>query len=506
MKKLFLIFLFLLIACPAWSATYYVATAGNDSCNGTSPDLGTSGNCSWKTVTKANTKTFLAGDSLLFNRGDTFTGVRLTMDESGTAVSPITIGAYGTGNKPIIDANGAVTYAIYTAAAQNVTIDNIQVANATTSNILAASNVTISNVTSTGGAIGIYVNGSASSISGSSISNSTGSKSVYVKNATSFSISSSTVTNNNAPMYFEGCSNVVIDTVTVSGSGGAGVIVTKAGSGYTISNLTSTGNGDEGLVFYNSDASVLSNITISDSSFTDNIGNGLGFKGTGNSVKVIRTSASSNHADGFNAHDNWTGIVFDRCVANSNGYEGLAGSGDGYTLHENCTATVQSSTADNNEKSAVATVGASSIDINYCLFTHTTNGALGMIYVSGSGVSRILNNTIYSPAHTGYAIKADGGTVTVQNNIVSGFDTGIIKNSGTIIEDYNIVYGATTAAFSGFTEGAHSSESDPLFISATNYHLQSGSPAKGSGVNIGLSSKNPPDIGAEPYIQYVPWR
>ena len=34
---------------------------------------------------------------------------------------------------------------------------------------------------------------------------------------------------------------------------------------------------------------------------------------------------------------------------------------------------------------------------------------------------------------------------------------------------------------------------------------QSGSPARGAGVDVGLSNTNPPDIGAEPYKQYVPW-
>jgi hypothetical protein len=32
------------------------------------------------------------------------------------------------------------------------------------------------------------------------------------------------------------------------------------------------------------------------------------------------------------------------------------------------------------------------------------------------------------------------------------------------------------------------------------------SPARGAGVNVGLVHLDPPDIGAEPYLQYVPWR
>jgi len=44
---------------------------------------------------------FKPGDRLLFKRGDVFYGT-LIITKSGTAGSPITIGAYGTGNKPII--------------------------------------------------------------------------------------------------------------------------------------------------------------------------------------------------------------------------------------------------------------------------------------------------------------------------------------------------------------------------------------------------------------------
>ncbi|MDB5266511.1 MAG: hypothetical protein JWN89_326, partial [Parcubacteria group bacterium] len=54
----------------ASAATYYVANAGNDSCDGTSQTIGTSGSCSWKTIAKVNTSSFNPGDSILFNKGD----------------------------------------------------------------------------------------------------------------------------------------------------------------------------------------------------------------------------------------------------------------------------------------------------------------------------------------------------------------------------------------------------------------------------------------------------
>ena len=79
-----------------YGTTYYVSSyAGNDS------NTGVSTSHSWRTLSKVNTSTFRPGDSVLFRRGDIFYG-SLTINQSGTSGSPITYGAYGSGNKPII--------------------------------------------------------------------------------------------------------------------------------------------------------------------------------------------------------------------------------------------------------------------------------------------------------------------------------------------------------------------------------------------------------------------
>lgn len=78
---------------------YYVKTGGSDAAAGTSDAT------AWATTTKVNTEwaagTFAPGDSILFSRGDTFYGT-ITVTESGTSGNPIVIGAYGTGDDPII--------------------------------------------------------------------------------------------------------------------------------------------------------------------------------------------------------------------------------------------------------------------------------------------------------------------------------------------------------------------------------------------------------------------
>jgi uncharacterized repeat protein (TIGR02059 family) len=80
------------------SATdYYISSSGNDSNNGLSSST------PWKTITKVNSSfsTLKPGDRILFKKGDTFYGT-LIITASGSAANPITIGAYGTGNNPII--------------------------------------------------------------------------------------------------------------------------------------------------------------------------------------------------------------------------------------------------------------------------------------------------------------------------------------------------------------------------------------------------------------------
>jgi Right handed beta helix region len=86
--------------------TYYVSPTGSNSANGTS--TGTA----WQTVSKVNGSSFSAGDSILFQGGQTFSGTTLTVPSSGTAVSPITFGSYGTGNATISVTNNYAVLAL----------------------------------------------------------------------------------------------------------------------------------------------------------------------------------------------------------------------------------------------------------------------------------------------------------------------------------------------------------------------------------------------------------
>lgn len=70
----------------------------------------------WKTLSKLNAyfSILLPGDAVLLKRGEIFYG-SINVNSSGTASSPIVIGAYGTGNRPVI--TSLVTLSGFTANA-----------------------------------------------------------------------------------------------------------------------------------------------------------------------------------------------------------------------------------------------------------------------------------------------------------------------------------------------------------------------------------------------------
>jgi PKD repeat protein len=89
-----------LCACRGlFAAVYYV-----DNKNGDDNHDGRTETSAWKTINKVNQQLFAPGDEILFKRGDTWRE-KLIVSSSGTTGNPITYGAYGTGDNPVI--NGA---------------------------------------------------------------------------------------------------------------------------------------------------------------------------------------------------------------------------------------------------------------------------------------------------------------------------------------------------------------------------------------------------------------
>ncbi len=90
MKRLLLITSTLALAITANATNYYLSATGNDAAAGTSPST------AWKTLSKINSFTFAANDSILFKRGDVFFGAIVANRNN------LNYSAYGTGARPLI--------------------------------------------------------------------------------------------------------------------------------------------------------------------------------------------------------------------------------------------------------------------------------------------------------------------------------------------------------------------------------------------------------------------
>jgi hypothetical protein len=143
--------LLLIIASPSWARNYYFATGGNDrgACTQASP-------CA--SLSKLNSLSLNPGDGIFLNRGDTFVagsspnGIDFSKGGgSGTSDNHITISAYGSGNRPIVQKNGkgygliciekdyldishidfnGFAFSVELRGCQHITIDNIIARNA----------------------------------------------------------------------------------------------------------------------------------------------------------------------------------------------------------------------------------------------------------------------------------------------------------------------------------------------------------------------------------------
>ena len=99
MKKFIYTLVLLVLSNFVLATDFYISNSGNDANNGTSAAT------AWKTITKLNSSwgSISSGDRILFERGGTFFG-SINVTKSG-----ITLGAYGTGEKPIITGFHTVT-------------------------------------------------------------------------------------------------------------------------------------------------------------------------------------------------------------------------------------------------------------------------------------------------------------------------------------------------------------------------------------------------------------
>jgi hypothetical protein len=124
MMRALLLMITMLCCGVAAAQPYYVdAIAGNDSASGRSALT------AWQTLTRANTATFVAGDTLYLKRGCVWNNTLLTPHGSGQPGRPFVVSAYGEGNAPVINTAGTATYAVLIFNQEYVEVENLEITN-----------------------------------------------------------------------------------------------------------------------------------------------------------------------------------------------------------------------------------------------------------------------------------------------------------------------------------------------------------------------------------------
>ncbi len=421
---------------------------------------------------------------------------------------------------------GVVGLQIDSSSTSNITVSNTTfsshssygLSSATGSNIITG---TFDNLTVSGnGGAGMFFQGSSSNLSLTNSTFSTNAGGIKIEPSTSKVVSSLTLSNLNTSsnagigisLGGSGSGSGVVASNLTSNSntpGGGGIRIARTWSNVSVSDSTFRLNGGDGVQLYLDNVAALqSNISFTNVVADDNTSSGfqlLGTTGTGSGVELVNVSADNNYHDGINVKGNWTNVNVSGCTANENGVTGLNSDGDGISYHNSTTGSIKYCFISNNMKSAVAHVGDSDLDMSYNIFRHDTTGVLNaVVYLEGTGVFNMYNNTIYSGAQIGSGVELTtptGPTLVFQNNIIYGFATGFKKTAGTLTEDYNLIYNTSTANYSGLTAGAHSISVDPLFTNAgsNDFTLQAGSPA----IDVGVTVNSTYDDALHPNTVFV---
>jgi hypothetical protein len=573
MKK-YLVILLLLIACPAWGATYFVSQNGAGAKTGADVD-----NASEIATFNAGTAPYNVLDDDTVYLLDTIT-TAVVIPDSGTSGHIATIrGDYAGHPCTITGAIQALKTAkdYVTITGFNVVYNGVDVYNVKILINGVRTGVTIDSITIDGGGYGYGIAGD--------------------NNDSNIIISNITITDTpQSPIYFYGAANanITIENITaVSGhridlrniygltlsnitkSGTTGLapdfyiincsgLLTATGlsstnakqygiflsgcnfTGHSIIEATVTGSSYAGIEIADS-----TGLAIQNSIFNDTTGPGIEIRGASHDIDIVNDTVSGSLsgagsiwiAGGYNykiasntvingASDgigtsNATTPIHDVIVEynfiSGNGIKTTVSEGDGITSHYNdYNLTYRYNVIVNNTASGIGCGG----NTHGWIYNNTivSNGGAWFDLLGGSNLNGARGGIILP---LGGINPITGTSWIVRNNIFkNNYPREVLLSSPAkdiVSFDYNLYNETTTSRFASLDNGAtnitwaqyhtspntyetHSLNSDPLFISATNFHLQSGSPARGAGVNVGLVHLDPPDIGAEPYLQYVPWR
>ncbi len=459
MKKLILLLLLLLLPSLGWATTYYVDSAITDTyVASATPDFTTynpvtfatdTGTDSvYKTIADVNAKSFAAGDTVYFRKGQTWTGVRLDPATSGSSGLPITFDSFGSGTVPIIDGTGA-TGALRINGKSYITIRNLtlQKGSGACASLYGDNTLFEYNTVQNGGAENIIS---------------------YSAAAHDITIRSCTITGANTQGIYvgAGADKVTIeDNVIYSNGTHANTdhgIYIQNGSNIIIRRNLCYSNYDSGIQVANIAAGA--DVLVERNKSYSNTGYGINLStiADGGLVKINYNIIYSNVKSGIRLNSTNGVTIYNNTVFNS----GSASGGAGLSIES---TVINNIIKDNIFFTDYAVLGDSHEAVRVYTATEITTNTFDY------------NNVLYAN-HAG--------------------ETGV---SFRVVSPSNLKYTlATWQALTGSPD-AHSISVDSVFVSTStpDFHLQPTSPAINAGVDVGLTtdySGNPigtyPDIGA----------
>ncbi len=362
--------------------------------SGNDSNTGTSQGDAWQTIDKVNNTDFGPGDQILFEGGKTFDGtIVLNYDDHGITGSEVLIGSYG-GGRATINAQNGSGFIAYDC--NNVSVKNI-------------------NFTGDGRVEGNTGNG----------------------------------------ITFSYCSDIIIDSVEVSGFQHSGLKINSMGKNFNIKNIHSHDNGYAGIYISGLNKSSLSNIYIGYCTANNNSGD-----------PTVLDNHSGNGIFAYNANN----ILIEFCEASNNGSDmpWTKNGPGGIWVAEVDSVIIQHCISHDNKTSSNQDGlgfdldgGTTNSVIQYCLSYNNAGAGYGVFQYSGASDWR--NNTIR------YCVSENDGNVTATGSVYfwNGTNNSVYFQG---FEFYNnVVYNANGPALS-FLDHNNSNFNfrNNIFVSQTN--------------------------------------
>ena len=508
---------FIFFAFTARATNYYLSNAGNDANSGTDPSS------PWQTLNKLNSFNNLKpGDNVLFKRGDTWREA-LMIPSGGTPNNPIVFSAYGTGEKPRILGSELEMAWIKVSG-------NIWESSSTFTDPYAVSSyhANIYFIETNGSVSWGRVKKSNTSSCVTEYDWTWASNHIYIYSPSDPNTRYARVeiTQRNIGIRLLSKEYVTIDGLEIAYAGHYGIAESGSESnlnGLTIKNchihhigIKTSGFGIES--FYSN--TLIQNNEI-DNSGRRNISLNL-YEGTAmhNVIVEGNTLHNSFHTTGVDISSSGSGTIDSVAIF-------------GNYIHDSITSDVDNVETYGSTLVYVANDGSGRVGRIYIhnnLLKNNTGWAINLGAIGGPTSCYIYNNTIYgvSPHITStykeMVLVETGSNCVIKNNIfynnvdISTNPTysviGVTADAGTVVLDNNLYYNTSatrliawygttysTSQFSSYQSATgqdlHSLVNiDPLFVSSSNYHLQSASPAISAGKDVGLPYKGrAPDLG-----------